>query len=151
MDAGARLLESAIDVAPAIPGSLNGEAFEWLADADARFGPILQVMVTGQYYWLPLSQLRRIEFNSPRELHERVWAGVNLTLLDGNEVSAYMPVRYPGACASDDGRIVMASKTAWREPSPGLSLGSGQRLLTSPSCQWPLLKIREILFEPGSC
>jgi type VI secretion system protein ImpE len=37
----------AFGAAPATAGSLNGTAFEWIADADSRLGPVLEVLLNG--------------------------------------------------------------------------------------------------------
>ncbi len=37
----------AFEMAPATPGNLNGENFNWIADADSRLGPVLEVIVNG--------------------------------------------------------------------------------------------------------
>ena len=33
-----------MDLAPASSGKINGEAFEWVADADQRFGPVIEAI-----------------------------------------------------------------------------------------------------------
>ena len=37
--AGAELRDKAFEAAPTNAGKINGEAFEWIADADERLGP----------------------------------------------------------------------------------------------------------------
>jgi type VI secretion system protein ImpE len=44
------LRDQAFDQAPATPGSVNGNAFNWIADADTRLGPMLEAIVNGHYY-----------------------------------------------------------------------------------------------------
>ena len=36
-------------------------AFEWIADADDRLGPVLEAIVNGRYYWVPFERVRRIQ------------------------------------------------------------------------------------------
>ena len=38
-------------------GRLNGKPFETLRDADDLFGPVLEVLSQGAYFWLPLEQV----------------------------------------------------------------------------------------------
>ena len=40
--AAARLRAQAFDDAPASAGTINGQAFNWIADADSRLGPVLE-------------------------------------------------------------------------------------------------------------
>src|SRR4051812_3657582 len=56
-DAAADLRARALEEAPATSGKLDGAAFEWLADADGRLGPVLEAIINGKYYWLPISRL----------------------------------------------------------------------------------------------
>jgi hypothetical protein len=50
----AALRAQAFDQAPASPGQADGQVFAWLADADSRLGPVLEVIINGRYGWLPL-------------------------------------------------------------------------------------------------
>ena len=63
-----QLAAQAFDEAPAVPGALDGEAFEWIADADSRLGPVLEAFVNGKYYWIPFSRLSRISLEVPQDL-----------------------------------------------------------------------------------
>jgi len=45
------LREQAFELAPASAGIIDGDSFDWLADADVRIGPMLEVIINGQYYW----------------------------------------------------------------------------------------------------
>src|SRR5215210_7077950 len=44
-NAAQRLQTQALEKAPASRGKLNGQAFEWIADADSRLGPVLEVIL----------------------------------------------------------------------------------------------------------
>ena len=47
------LLQQGVELAPMISGTVDDEAFEWLSDGDVRFGPAIEVILNGGYYWLP--------------------------------------------------------------------------------------------------
>ncbi len=55
------LRAQAFEAAPASAGQLNGAAFEWIADADSRLGPILEVLLNGAYYWVPFHRLASLK------------------------------------------------------------------------------------------
>src|SRR5579864_9208999 len=59
----AKLLDQANEAAPAVKGLLNGKAFDTLRDADDLFGPVLEVMALGDYYWVPLEQVVSLAMN----------------------------------------------------------------------------------------
>src|SRR5262245_35891627 len=64
----AELRAAAFEAAPAVAGSLNGEPFEWIADADVRLGPVCEAMLNGKYYWIPFERLSRIDVEAPSDL-----------------------------------------------------------------------------------
>ena len=38
---------------------MDGHGFEWIADADSRLGPLLEVILEGKYYWAPFCRIAR--------------------------------------------------------------------------------------------
>lgn len=137
----------AFDGAPTRRGQLNGEPFEWIADADSRLGPVLEAMVNGRYYWIPFDRLSRVSFDDPSDLRDRVWMPANLTFANGGEAIAMVPTRYPGSHQSSDGQILMAAKTEWREIGAERFAGLGQRVLVTDLGEHDLLTVRLIEFE----
>jgi type VI secretion system protein ImpE len=140
----------AFDAAPTRRGQLNGEPFEWIADADSRLGPVLEAMVNGRYYWIPFDRLSKISVDDPSDLRDRVWLPATLTFGNGGEAIAMIPTRYPGSHLSSDGHILMASKTEWREVGSERFAGLGQRVLVTDQGEHDLLTVRLIEFDDGS-
>lgn len=144
----ARLREQAFEQAPATAGSVQrseGEpqAFQWIADADMRLGPVLEAVVNGRYYWVPFSRLAAVVIEAPTDLRDRVWMPAHLTFSNGGEVVAFLPTRYAGTNLADP-LLALARKTEWSEPQPGLFVGSGQRMLTTDAGDLPLMDLRTI-------
>ncbi len=134
----------ALELAPAISGSIDGENFEWLADADSRLGPVMEAIVNGRYYWIPMLQISHIELDEPSDLRDMVWMPVQFTWVNGGAASGLIPTRYPGAENSDDPSIRLARKTEWQEIAEGVSRGCGQRLLATDVQDYALMDIRKI-------
>ena len=147
-DESATLHAQAFEQAPASSGKIDGQAFTWLADADVRLGPVLEAIVDGKYYWIPITNLRVIRIEKPADLRDLVWIPAFLTLANGGEVVALIPTRYPGSETSPDASIRMARKTDWSERKDGSSSGIGQRMLATDQGDYPLLEIRSIEFDP---
>lgn len=143
--AGSSLREEAFEQAPATAGSLNGEPFDWLADADPRLGPVLEACLNGAYYWIPIHRLQRVEIEAPSDLRDMVWTPATLEWSNGGRTVALIPTRYPGSEVDADGLIRLARKTEWREAGPEVFLGAGQRVLATDAGEYPLLEIREIV------
>ncbi len=143
------LRNQAFELAPAISGNLDGIAFEWIADADSRLGPILEAIVNGRYYWIPFQQIRKIQFEAPTDLRDVVWMPAEFTWLNGGQASGLIPTRYPGSEQTADGLINLARKTEWIEFSSGAPRGLGQRLLATDTDDYALMDIRNIELNTG--
>ncbi len=146
----AQLADRAFEAAPAIAGRLNGEPFEWIADADSRLGPVLEAMVNGKYYWIPFSRVGSLTIVGSKDLRDRAWLPANISFSNGGEAIAMIPTRYPGSEASEDGQILMAARTEWRDIGAGRFAGLGQRLLVTDQGEHDLLGVRLIEFDPSS-
>jgi len=140
-------IASAFDQAPASPGTLDdGTAFDWIADADPRFGPTIEAIIAGRYGLMPFAALEALTIHAPQDLRDTVWIPAEFSLRQGARVAGFIPVRYPGSELSDDPAIVLGQATAWNEASGG-EAGLGQRLLVlSDGSERPLLSIRRIDF-----
>ncbi len=131
-------------------GTVNGQPFEWVADADSRLGPVLEAVINGRYYWVPFTRLASVTLEAPEDLRDMVWMPAQLQFENGGEVIGLIPTRYPGSERSDDGLVVLARKTVWEEVSPDTHHGLGQRLIATDSGEVPLLEIRELVVQSGA-
>lgn len=146
-DAAAALRAQALEIAPATSGTLDDAPFAWLADADSRLGPVIEAIINGKYYWLPVSRLMRIEIDKPADLRDFVWTPATLTLENGAANVALIPTRYPGTERESDTALRLARATDWREQPGGAWHGVGQRMLTTDQAEIALLDVRVIAFD----
>jgi type VI secretion system protein ImpE len=140
----AALRAAAFEAAPAVPGKLNGEPFQWIADADVRLGPVCEAMLNGKYYWIPFERLSRIEVEPPTDLRDLIWAPAKLTFQNGGEQVAFLPARYPGTEGSEDDDIRLSRKTQWRDLGADTHVGLGQRMLATDVGETAILEARAI-------
>lgn len=138
----AELRGLAFEQAEATPGDIDGQPFEWIADADPRLGPVAEAIIDGKYYWVPLQHIREFQINPPEDLRDKVWLPVQFVWRNGGEAYGLMPARYPGSEHADDDVLALARKTEWREVSDGLAVGLGQRMLATDQAEYPLFDIR---------
>jgi type VI secretion system protein ImpE len=143
-EAAQRLRDDAFQAAPATAGSVDGNPCEWLADADTRLGPVLEIMISGRYFWVPIQNVNQIKIEPPADLRDLVWLPANFTWSNGGEAVGLIPTRYPGSETNPDPLVRMARKTEWTVPFEGASHGVGQRMLCSENADYPLLDIRQI-------
>ena len=141
------LAARAFDAAPAVSGQIDGQAFEWIMDADSRLGPVLEACVNGRYYWVPFSRLSRIVFEAPEDLRDCVWMPAQLMFTNGGETVALVPTRYPGSQDSSDGLINLARRTEWSELGADRWAGLGQRVLATDAGEHDLMAVRTITLD----
>jgi type VI secretion system protein ImpE len=144
------LRERAFDAAPASAGSIDGVPFEWIADADMRLGPICEAVIDGRYYWVPFTQLTRIELEAPTDLRDVVWMPAHLTFANGGDAIAVIPTRYPGSADADDPRVRLGRRTEWREVVPDVFHGIGQRVWATDGGERGLMDVRTVVIDAAA-
>jgi type VI secretion system protein ImpE len=138
------LRDEAFETAPATSGQIDGQDFEWIADADMRLGPILEAVVNGKYYWVPMHRIRSINLEKPEDLRDMVWAPCQFTWANGGQTVGVIPARYAGSESNDDPLIRLSRKTDWIDAGDDVYLGAGQRMFATDAGEYPLLETREL-------
>lgn len=143
----ATLRARAFDAAPACSGEINGQPFAWIADADMRLGPVLEIIVNGRYFWLPFSSIGTLTMEDPTDLRDAVWTAATLGLKNGGSVAALIPSRYVGTTAGDDPAAKLARATTWSDAGDETFVGCGQRLLATDQTDIALMDVRSLVME----
>ena len=144
---GEELRARAFDAAPDTPGSFNGTAFDWISDADTRFGPSFEAIISGRYGIIPFDVVERIESAGAKDLRDVVWFPVEIAFRAGQSVAAMLPARYPGSHASEEVNERLARATGWID-QPWGQAGSGQHLwMLSNDEEHELLSLRTLVFD----
>ncbi|NIF81452.1 virulence protein SciE type [Paraburkholderia sp. Cy-641] len=148
-DAGAAAAAraQALEEAPATAGTLNGEPFAWLADADNRLGPTLETVLNGRYYWIPFDRIKRIVIEPPSDLRDRVWMPAIFTWANDGQAAGLIPARYPGTLAHPDRALWLAQLTDWSSDDPATARPVGQRMFASEANDYALFDVRTIELE----
>ena len=145
--AAGALREKAFEQAQFVLGEADVAAFEWIADNDIRLGPILEAIVGGRYYWMPMAALARIDLEAPQDLRDFVWAPAHFQFVNGGETVGLIPTRYPGSERCPDGAIQLARRTEWQPVAGGGSVGLGQRVFATEATDLSLLELRRITLQ----
>lgn len=138
--------EQAFDAAPASVGTLNGQPFEWIADADQRLGPILEAIVNGRYYWIPFHRIKQIDIEAPADLRDSVWMPASFTWANGGETVGLIPTRYNETANSADDGLLLSRRTEWVGVEPKPACGLGQRMFVTDTGDFSLMDVRQIVF-----
>ena len=143
MESAANARAQAFDEAPTNGGSIDGVRFEWIADADQRLGPVLETIVNGRYFWIPMQRISRIELDAPVDLRDAVWMPASFTWTNGAQTVGLIPTRYNGTVSSTEEALLMARRTEWAASGHGL----GQRMLVTDVGEYALMDVRVIEFD----
>jgi type VI secretion system protein ImpE len=133
-------------------GSINGQPFESMEDADPRVGPRLELFAAGAYLWIPFEHIESIEIEAPKRLRDLLWAhalvrtGPAFREKELGEV--LLPVLAPFSWRHADDQIKLGRTTEWAEVD-GVTVPSGQRIFSVDGEDFPLLDIRKIEFTPA--
>lgn len=144
--AAAALRAQAFEQAPESSGQINDTAFEWIADADSRLGPVCELLANGSYYWLPFAAISRIGFEAPQDLRDFVWAACEVTLVGGGTLAGFIPTRYAGSENGDDA-LRLARRSEWSDLGDGHARGLGQRMWLADGDEHALLDVRRLQFD----
>lgn len=148
--AAADLRNRAFEAAPTAAGKINGEPVEWIADADSRFGPMLEVILDGKYYWVPFCRIQKVESEKPSDLRDLVWMPAQFTWTNGGAAAGHIPARYIGSENAADDSLKLARRSDWQNHPGDTYLGLGQRILATDQNEYPILNCRSIEFNAAS-
>ncbi|MFX1675671.1 type VI secretion system accessory protein TagJ [Paraburkholderia sp. A2WS-5] len=155
--AAAACRANALEQARPTTGTLNGVPFAWIADADSRLGPTLEVILNGRYYWVPFERIRHIELEAPDDLRDRVWMPAVFTWANDGQAAGLIPARYPGTLtanvthsASDANALALARATEWTDAGSGEfdeARPVGQRMFTTDENDYALFDVRTLVLD----
>jgi type VI secretion system protein ImpE len=139
--------------APAtVSGTLNGQPFTSIEDADPRIGARLEVFAGGQYLWLPIEHIATLLMERPTRLRDLLWSPAKLLTgpgFRGVELGeVLLPVLTPLAAAHPDPLVRLGRMTVWEELPDGRPVPAGQKLLLVDGEEVPLLELRELVITP---
>ena len=136
----------------ALTGTLNGEPFQDLTDADPRIGARLEVIVGGRYTWMPFEHLVSVTIDPPTNLRDLFWALAEVKTspaLGNYEGPVMLPVLTPLAGEHPDEAIRLGRVTEWQEIDDSDEAPVGQKLLLADDEVFPFLEVREIVIHPA--
>jgi type VI secretion system protein ImpE len=155
MEDALALRRSALRLARTVSARIDGKPVDFIMDADARLGPVVEAVLEGKYFWIPLSRVKKLSVQAPTDLHDLVWARAEFTWSNDGKAAALIPVRYatprslvtaPDADAFD-APLLLARKTDWSNHGQGMFIGRGQRHWATRDGVIALFEAAEIEFD----
>lgn len=135
-----------------VSGTLNGEPFSSISDADPRIGARLELYAAGQYTWIPFAQLSAVSAPFPQQLRDLLWIPAMVRPGDaypGHELGEVMiPALTPLAWQHPSDEVRLGRVTEFQELPSGGVAPVGQKLLRVDDELIPILEIRELVISP---
>lgn len=137
--------------ASTISGTLNGEPFEALTDADPRIGGRLEVFAAGDYLWIPLEHVTEVTIEPPRRLRDLLWipaqvrTGPGFQNMELGEV--LIPALAAGSWKNADDNVRLGRATVWEEIDEEQVVPVGQKMLLVDGEECPFLEVRSLIIE----
>lgn len=131
-------------------GTMNGEPFESIVDADPRIGAKLELFAAGAYMWIPFEHIVSIEMQAPTKLRDLLWipalvrTGPSFEEKELGEV--LIPVLYPKSFANQNDNVRLGRETHWNEVEGGEPIPVGQKVFLVDGEEFPLLDVRNLEF-----
>ncbi len=134
------------------PGTLNGEPFQTIEDADPRIGARLEIYVAGEYVWLPFEHIGSLTMEQPRRLRDLLWSNAVITVgpaLQGKDFGqVLLPVLYPFSSRHDRDTVKLGKETDWTSSERDGEIPFGQKLLLLDGEKVvPILEVRSLEFQ----
>jgi len=140
----AETLNRAAEASPAVRGELNDRPFASLRDCDDLFGPVLEVLGHGSYFWVPLEQIDSLAVTPPKFPRDLLWLPAHLEVRDGPRGDVFLPTLYPGSHEHPDNQIKLGRLTDWKSENNGPTLGIGLRTFLVDDDAITLLEWRQL-------
>ncbi|HYI97507.1 MAG TPA: type VI secretion system accessory protein TagJ [Bryobacteraceae bacterium] len=131
-------------------GTLNGQPFTSIVDADPRIGPRLELFAAGAYMWIPFEHIDSIEIQAPTKLRDLLWVPALVrtgpSFKDTELGEVLIPVQYPKSFANENDNVRLGRETHWQEVAGGEPIPVGQKVFLVDGEEFPLLEVRKIEF-----
>ena len=145
LEAG-ELRERAWDECPELRGEVDGGRFSSLSDSDTRIGPVIEALIDGSYFWIPLERVREIGLEEPKDIRDLVWLPAEFRWDNGGTAVGFIPSRYPGSAAAEES-LALARRTEWRDEAGDCVHALGQRVWATDERDYSMFEVRKILID----
>jgi len=142
------LLDEAENDRPELKADIDGKSYDDFRDCDDLFSSVFEVFVGPQYLWVPMEQVRTVQFARPERPRDLVWAQVNMLMHDGSLLRGFFPVRYVDSGTAERDDLKLGRSTDWSDASSGPVRGVGQRMFLAGDDAHALLDVKMIALSP---
>lgn len=141
-----QILDKVEEERPAFACRLNGQEKEDFRDYNDLTMCVFEAILKETYVWLPVEQVKKIEFFEPKSLRDLYWIQAKVDLKTGLGGEMFFPALYVNSWKSADDEVRLGRKTDWRDLGEEVYAGEGLREFFSEGEAKSILEIRDIEF-----
>ncbi len=146
-----QILDQVEEERPAFACRVNGQEKEDFRDYNDLTMCVFEAILKETYVWLPMEQVKKIEFFEPKSLRDLFWIQAKIDLNNGLGGEMFLPSLYANSWKSPDDQIRLGRKTDWRDTGEEVYIGEGLREFFTEGEARTILEINEIEFiQPES-
>ncbi|HKG21416.1 MAG TPA: type VI secretion system accessory protein TagJ [Blastocatellia bacterium] len=150
LDEARATLDRAEEERPALTGKVNGDRFLDFRDYNDLLGPVLEVIMAGEYTWLPFEHIKQVVIDSPKQLRDLIWTAARVEATDGTVGEVFIPALYAGSSEHANDQVRLGRMTDWRQMSEDLYIPEGLRLFLVDNEDRPMLAVRNVEFDAAA-
>ena len=136
-----------------VSGTLNGQPFTSITDADPRIGARLEVFAAGQYTWIPFSRIRALRVEPPKRLRDLLWAPARIEAGPASGAvelgEVLLPAVAPLSWKHPEGAVRLGRTLEWDDSADGEPIPYGPKVLLVDGEPVPILELRELEISGG--
>lgn len=140
------ILDKVEEERPAFACRLNNQEKEDFRDYNDLTMCVFEAILKETYVWLPMEQVKKIEFFEPKSLRDLFWIQAKVETKNGLGGEMFFPSLYANSWKSEDDQVRLGRKTDWREAGDEVYIGEGLREFFTEGEAKAILEIREIEF-----
>jgi len=136
-----------------VSGTLNGQPFTSITDADPRIGARLEVFAAGQYTWIPFAHLAHVVVSEPKQLRDLLWAPARVragpAFQDFEFGEVLVPAIAPLSWRHENWEVRLGREIDWQTLPNGEEVPLGPKMLQVDDELIPILEVRELIIAPA--
>jgi type VI secretion system protein ImpE len=142
-----KLLAGASKRRKPLTGRADGREFTGWRDADDFLAPVLELIISDKYTWLPFAQVKRLELSAPKMLRDLVWCPARVETRQGTIGEMFVPALYEGSSRHADERVKLGRMTEWQDEGGDTARAVGLRLFLAGEDELSIFEARQIEFD----
>jgi type VI secretion system protein ImpE len=129
-------------------GTVGEAPFDEFRDADDILAPVLEVISSAGYFWVPWEHIQHLAVSTPRNLRDLLWTPADLATFDGQLGQVFLPNLYPGTGSHPDDLVRLGRTTVWLDLGAGIVRGAGPKVFLAGDETFTLPELGVVQFAP---